>query len=206
MTFGPLINCWTMRNEAKLKLCKTVGRFGNFKNICLSIAEKHQRRLCYQLQFTRGSFLTESVKVGGRSRCINVVEERKDVKEKLNLLGVSDDAVICHPAWVLYFRSVFKCSNVIIVKFDDYPVFAKIIDIMSLPGSRIVFYASLYQTLHFDNDYHAFVVESTTQIVCISLIELVYSFSLSSHKNFDPHDDSFYIALKYGIDVELFNS
>ena len=177
LTFGPLINCWTMRHEAKLRLCKMVGRFGNFKNICLSIAEKHQRWLCYHLQFPHGSFLTESVEVGGRSRCINVVEERRDIKEKLCLLGVSDDAVICHPAWVLYFNSMFKRSNVIIVKYDEYPVFAKIIDIMSLPDSRIIFCAFLYKTLHFDNHYHAFVVELTTQIVCIGLSDLMYPFS-----------------------------
>ncbi len=36
--FGPLILSWTLRYEAKLKLCKQVAKFGNFKNICLSIA------------------------------------------------------------------------------------------------------------------------------------------------------------------------
>ena len=70
-------------------------------------------------------------------------------------------------------NSTFKRSNVIIVKLDDYPVFAKVIDIMSLPDSGLVFCASLYKTFHFENHCHAFVVELTKQIVCFTLSDFV---------------------------------
>ena len=113
--------------------------------------------------------------------------------------------------------------------------FAKINDIMLLPCSRIVFCASLYNIVDFDNHYHAFVMEWTTQIICISLIDLVYPFSLLKifntrddsfynystqvwhwcriaslmnpfSQNFNSHVHSFHIQLKYGIDVAVFYS
>ena len=94
-----------MRPKAELKLGKTVGRFENLKYICWSIAEKHKHWLHQILQFTRGSFLTESMEVGGQSRCINMVEESQDIKKELTFLCVSDDAVIHEwlPAWNLHF-------------------------------------------------------------------------------------------------------
>ena len=97
---------------------------------------------------------------------------------------MGDDAAICHPARVLHFNSHLISTPIVSIlshAFDVYPVFfkAKIIDIaMSLPGSTIVFYPSLYKALHLDNDYHAFVVELTTHVVCIGLSVLLYPFSL----------------------------
>ena len=90
------------------------------------------------------------------------------------------------------------------MKYEDHLIFAKINDIVSLPDHRVIFCASLYKTHHFDNHYHAFVVELTTTAIYISLSDLMYPFPLSSHSNFDPHDNSVYIVLKYGIDATLF--
>lgn len=46
---GPMIRTWNMRNEAKLNVFKQASRLGNFKNIASSIANRHQRLLCYEL-------------------------------------------------------------------------------------------------------------------------------------------------------------
>ena len=43
LRFGPVIYSRTIRYESKLKLCKQAAKFGNFKNICFSVAQKHQR-------------------------------------------------------------------------------------------------------------------------------------------------------------------
>ena len=73
LRFGPLINSWNMRHEAKLNLCKQVGKFGNFKNICLSIAMKHQRWMCLQLQSP--FFLQFPPECGGKSEVRQLYEE-----------------------------------------------------------------------------------------------------------------------------------
>ena len=46
---GPMVRTWNMRSEAKLNDFKQASRLGNFKNIAFSIANHHQRLLCYEL-------------------------------------------------------------------------------------------------------------------------------------------------------------
>ena len=46
--FGPLINYWTTRFEAKHKYFKHLANvIGNFTNICYSLSLRHQFRQCY---------------------------------------------------------------------------------------------------------------------------------------------------------------
>ena len=46
--FGPLINYWTTRFEAKHKYFKHLANvMGNFTNICYSLSLCHQLRQCY---------------------------------------------------------------------------------------------------------------------------------------------------------------
>ena len=46
--FGPLINYWTTRFEAKHKYFKHLANLmGNFTNICYSLALRRQLRQCY---------------------------------------------------------------------------------------------------------------------------------------------------------------
>ena len=47
--FGPLIQCWTMRHESKLSFVKKVSRLSNYKNICKTVAKKHNFWMCYQI-------------------------------------------------------------------------------------------------------------------------------------------------------------
>ena len=46
---GPLINTWCMRMEAKNKYFKETAHRSNFKNVCLTVAKRHQRLLCSYL-------------------------------------------------------------------------------------------------------------------------------------------------------------
>ena len=45
-------NTWCMRMEAKNAYFKKIAQIGNFKNLPLSIANRHQRLLCAHLQGT----------------------------------------------------------------------------------------------------------------------------------------------------------
>ena len=46
---GPLIRAWTMRYEGKLNYFKQISRSCNYKNITLTLANRHQRWLAYHL-------------------------------------------------------------------------------------------------------------------------------------------------------------
>ena len=51
--FGPLIECWTIRFEAKHSFFKKVVRdVNNFKNILFTLASRHQLMLAYYLEMT----------------------------------------------------------------------------------------------------------------------------------------------------------
>lgn len=59
---GPLINSWCMRMEAKNSSCKQAAMSSNFKNVSYSVAKRHQRHLCAQLQ--SGTFLDRELQCG----------------------------------------------------------------------------------------------------------------------------------------------
>lgn len=62
--FGPLINHWTTRFEAKHKYFKHLANvMGNFKNICYSLALRHQLYRCY-LSLNTDTLSTEDIEVG----------------------------------------------------------------------------------------------------------------------------------------------
>ena len=48
-SLGPPIRYWTMRFEGKNKEIKEYARKSNFKNVCKTVAEQHQRRQCITL-------------------------------------------------------------------------------------------------------------------------------------------------------------
>jgi len=62
--FGPLINHWTTRFEAKHKYFKHLSNtMGNFKNICYSLAIRHQLYQCY-VSLNSETIEAEDVEIG----------------------------------------------------------------------------------------------------------------------------------------------
>lgn len=48
LAFGPLIHCWTLRFESKHGFFKYIcNRVRNMKNVCLTLAKRHQKHQCY---------------------------------------------------------------------------------------------------------------------------------------------------------------
>ena len=62
--FGPLINYWTARFEAKHKYFKQLANvMGNFTNICYSLATRHQLYQCY-LALSSSKHMNVDVEIG----------------------------------------------------------------------------------------------------------------------------------------------
>ena len=199
LRFGPIIHSWTMRYESKLKLCKQAAKFGNFKNICFSVAQKHQRWLCYQLQAS--VYLSEVPEVGGQSTMLSFREESVAIKHLLDSIDISDDALICHPTWIKYFNCMYKVNCVLLLTctHKELPVFGKVIDILVLPDSTVHFYVKSLVTEYFDDHYHAFVVKETLGGKVVSLASLEYPFVLHLYSNASKMDRNLYIVPKYGV-------
>ena len=62
-SYGPLTRMWTMRYEAKHRYFKRwCSIMGNFKNIAKTLANHHQKYLCYLL--STNSFLSPTTSIG----------------------------------------------------------------------------------------------------------------------------------------------
>ena len=64
LRYGPLISHWVMRFEAKHHYFKKLAVvLGNFKNICYSLAVRHQLQQCY-LQLNAACLPGEEIEIG----------------------------------------------------------------------------------------------------------------------------------------------
>lgn len=97
VALGPMVRYWTMRHEAKLCLFKKAAHLGNFKNIAYTLANRHQRWMCYQL--SSGEILHSKFECGpGGSPCI-LKEQPESLRRLIQqaLPVMSDDATIFNP-------------------------------------------------------------------------------------------------------------
>ena len=120
---GPLIHSWTMRHEAKNKFSKQFARYGNFKNVCFSVAQKHQRWMCYVLQ--NPNFFSTKTELGGVCHSKTIEEELESFQTYVSsqLMYTTRNLVIRHPRRVIHCHSEFSISCFVILSRQTEPVF-----------------------------------------------------------------------------------
>ena len=64
VNYGPLVHTWTMRHEAKLRILKRAARVSNFKNVCQSVAKRHQHLLCVHIHAIQNTGLARIPETG----------------------------------------------------------------------------------------------------------------------------------------------
>ena len=111
LKFGPLVHSWTMRQEAKLSFFKRISRKSNYKNICKTVAKKHQLWQCYTL-LRKSHFLHPSPEFSPKSINLQFSAESDSVKAELlrHFPSISSTESTIHPNWVrqhvIYSRKV----------------------------------------------------------------------------------------------------
>ena len=99
LSMGPMTKTWTIRHEAKLNFFKQLTKMDNFKNIAFSMANCHQRWVCYEL--ANGNLLSKPIECGPGMGPLPVLDETPDIQEGLNkLLTISPHSTVFHPRWV----------------------------------------------------------------------------------------------------------
>ena len=173
LCMGPIINSWNMRNESKLKLCKKVSKFGNFKNICCSVAMKHQRWMCLQLQSK--NFLEMPPANGGNSKICLLSEELPDFVAcfKAAFPNVADSVLLQHYMWAKFHHYMYRKGGIVIAQMPlgESPTFGKILDIVCANEQTLLF-LELYRVINFDDHYHAYSVESMQKKLSVSVTNL----------------------------------
>ena len=130
MQFGPLIHTWTMRHEAKLSIIKHASHHGNFKNVSLTVAKRHQHLLCYHLNCGL-SFLPRDAEVSTTGYTNDLSSESVDFQSVCPYV----EATIQHPKWVKYGSlHVKKHVYLYLGSGSLYPIFGKVVDILVAGG------------------------------------------------------------------------
>ena len=152
LNLGPMVRTWTMRYEAKLHFFKQSSHSSNFKNISLSLANAHQRWMCYEM--ATGQLISSCLESGPSNSMGLVQNENKNFQQSLQIAipQVHQEATISRPAWVKINGNLYKANNVFLIVGTDGldPVFGQLDDILVINNSVVVFQLSKCETLFFD--------------------------------------------------------
>lgn len=162
---GPLQWIWSMRFESKHGEAKKLAAVNcNFRNICKSIAQKHQLKMCYRLMM-KDSFEVDDLVVGtGVPVDIDAccVEHHA-----LALHGVVGTQF--HANWIILNGVRYSSHKALLMGvIDDMPSFGILQDIY-VDNSRCVnFVVQETTTVYFDSHFHSYqVLVVPDSMICI---------------------------------------
>ena len=197
LSVGPMVRTWTMRHEAKLNFFKRAARLGNFKNIAQSLANRHQRWLCYQA--SSGNLLHSQFLCGPCGSLQILSDEPETVASSIRsvLPFISDHATISHPKWVEKDGIRYHTNNCYLITGSDNidPVFSRIIDVLVASGNMLLFQVQLCSVNYYDEHFHSYVVSELPCVSVVSVEDLCSPFVLHGHSLFNGTKD-IYITLR----------
>lgn len=151
--FGPVVNFWGMRFEAKHRLSKIAARAScNRRNIALTLANKHQMQL--NEIFLKGR-LNETINVGPVK---NISKEKSS--EIIAALNLSSKEPLKCVAWVKIKGTEYKPKIVLTEDIDDLGEISFMIinKIYVYSKEKVFFECDLFNTLEFDDHFHCYEV------------------------------------------------
>ncbi|CAH2091397.1 unnamed protein product [Euphydryas editha] len=152
--FGPLINFWSMRFEAKHRLSKIAARATfNRRNLTLTLAIKHQMQL--NEVFLRG-YLNKNIEVGPAKRMTN--EKRSEILAALNL---TLNETLFRIVWAKVKGTEYRSQTILIEDIGKLgeTSFMSIKNIYVYSKDRIIFECILLSTIEFNDHVCCFEVE-----------------------------------------------
>ena len=187
--FGPLINNMTLRYESKHAYMKsTVSTSKNYRNVCLSIAQRHQFDQVYHhmVENYLPSDFPSFTKI-----CAAPLLNNDEIE--------ATKSVIADPSSVQFSRSVsvhgitYTDDHCVLIKFDREFVFGKI-KYCTLHRGSVYFLANILSTLHYENHLNAYVLESTTECDLFTIDDLLSVFPLPLYEC-GKYENTTYVAI-----------
>lgn len=199
LSLGPLVCSWTMRYESKLQFFKRASHLGNFKNIALTVAQRHQRWMCYQIcsdNLVKSNFEcgpSKNATVNFSSLPDSLAKSVQDVVPTIN-----DDTKVFNPKWVKTGGNCYTTNNCYIATGSDglNPTFGEILDIFLVCSNILLLYVQNYTCEYYDDHYHAFVIKASANNFIVNVDNQQYNIILHSHKLFN-NSKELYITLKH---------
>lgn len=202
LKFGPLIHTWTMRHEAKLRIIKRAARVSNFKNVCQTVAKRHQHLLCFYIQSKL--LFSQDIKTGPCKQGF-ISAQPEDVQVLLDeLYQLTEESILFTTSYATYNGATFKPNAFILVSYDVLePVFGKITAIIKTELEEIIVVFKEYVTEFYDSHYRAFsITESTSRLLhnTCSIKNLTYYTVFHLRRTFSV-DNKVYITFRSHIEM-----
>lgn len=196
LNLGPMIRTWTMRYEAKLHFFKQSSNSSNFKNIAFTLANAHQRWMCYEM--ATGKLISSCLECGPSKSTGLVQNENENFQQLLQIAipHLHQEATVCRPAWVRINGILYKANNAFLIVDTDGldPVFGQLNDILVINNSVAVFQLFKCITLFFDGHYHSYAINVTSEQSLYT--ELLCCEVYHAHTLCNGHS---YISLRYAL-------
>ena len=203
-TLGPLYHMWVMRCEAKNSETKKVAHSsGNFKNICRTIAVRHQMKQAARLMTQKGINNVEVTVDKCESLVLFQLVNGQHISSLIGNYGLYREMFATEK---IHVNSIcYTAGQVLIQQCDDlFPVFARI-DRILFTDSRDCFFVCCELTIVEENShYQAFHTQETENLTVIAVDQLD---SLPSPWPLKCRTVSgvTYVSLKHKIWCELFS-
>lgn len=200
LRYGPLLRAWCMRHESKLSFVKQASIRGNFKNVCKTAINKHQRWLCYQLQYD-DNFISPNIELGPIKLESTLGNEPEHIREQIVQMipDVSITARVYRPKWLQINSTILKADVFVLLKYDDMsPSFGKVREVLTFDdctAKTVILSVQTYASDYYDSHYDSFVVRPTGKIMYTSFTALDHHQTLSVRNSYDASDNKLYISL-----------
>ena len=156
LNYGPLVHTWTMRHEAKLRVIKRAARVSNFKNVCQTVAKRHQHLLCFYLH---SNLLDKPVKTGP-CKTLSYITQSECVQSILReQYQLTNECALFTTSFLIYNGVTFKPNAFVVLSYDVLlPTFCKIRIRILIVNREIFLIMNEYTTQYFDSHYHAYCI------------------------------------------------
>ncbi|KAJ8043404.1 hypothetical protein HOLleu_10470 [Holothuria leucospilota] len=195
---GPLIHVWCMRYEAKHNyFCQIANNCRNFKNICKTVAKRHQINQMYHFNSERP---LETFQVGPGSETVisNLSLECIDT-----VVSTLPDATLLtevfYVNWVNLGGTEYKFHHVLCYDYmDGMPSFGQVQHIL-VQKDIVYFVLLVLKTLYYKTLFHAFAVQEVTpqQTVVKKASELIDFKPLSLLRSQSRSDQHSYVCPRH---------
>ena len=177
LKFGPLIRVWTMRFESKHSYFKRCARhLKNFKNICLTLAERHQLLQAY---LAVGPGCTQLLQV--KDSCIFYPNLYSDaIKHAVGEFGFDENNTTVSTN-IQYKGTSYKKGNFLVSKNDESMEFGELVIILIKKEAAVYFVIDVHEAGYL-SEYHLYsVTKRSTRMQCLNINDLVDFYPLPSY-------------------------
>ena len=156
LNFGPLVHAWTMRHEAKLRIIKRAARVSNYKNVCQTVARRHQHLLCF---YMHSNLLGKAMKIGPCKALLFTSQSKYLQLLLTQQYELTNQSHLCTTSYVTYNGITFKTNAFVLLSYDVLsPHFCKISTILKIESGEIILVLNDYETEYYDSHYRAYCI------------------------------------------------